>query len=390
MSENKLSVRLELKNQKIRSEFEQIISAIGDFLIKNQDNKSYCDLLILEIDENISNELDLVRNLKDSGAVREVFLTSAHTEPEVLIKALRSGAKEFFKQPINREEVAASIQNLKEQVKDIKVVPFKTKNGTIITIMGSKGGVGTTTVAVNLAASLKEANNDKSVVLIDMNFNFGEVQVFLDLKTSFNWGELAKNITRVDSTYLMSILKEHSSGIYVLPSPTDFYGVNQATPEIMEQILGLIKKEFDYIVIDNGQSLNLISQKILEISDVIGLVSVMSLPCLRNVSRLSDTFRKFGYVHGDKLRIIMNRYHKNTVLTIDEAEKAIKQKISWLIPNDYNTAMTSINQGKLLSQVSKRADISLSFSELAASILGKKKEVKNQKKSFWRWSAASL
>lgn len=389
MSENKLSVRLEVRNQKIRAEFEQIISSAGGFIIKNSDNLKYCDLLILEVGENILSEFNHVRSLKDAGTVKEIFLTSSRTDPDTLIKALRSGAKEFFKQPINREEVSASLLAIKEQAKNVHIVPIKKKKSKIITVMGSKGGVGTTTVAVNLAACLNELRNEQSVMLMDMNLIFGEVPIFLDLKTPFNWGEVAKNISRVDSTYLMSVVTRHSSGINVLPSPTDMHGVNYATPEIMEQLLELMRKEFDYIVIDNGQSLNSISQKIIEMSDVVCLVSVMSLPCLTNVKKLFDTFRKLGYLHEDKIKVVMNRYNNKSVLSIADAEKGIEKKISWLIPNDYNTAMAAINQGKLLSQVAKKSNIVMNFADLAASIAGKN-EVINPKKTFWKWNVASF
>ena len=91
--------------------------------------------------------------------------------------------------------------------------------------MGSKGGVGTTTIAVNLATSLHELKGSPSVVLVDMNPLLGEIPLFLNIKASFDWGELVKNINRVDSTFLMSILAKHTSGIYVLPAATALDGV---------------------------------------------------------------------------------------------------------------------------------------------------------------------
>ena len=245
------------------------------------------------------------------------------------------------------------------------------KRGKVINVVGSKGGVGTTTVAVNLAAGLNALKGAGSVVVIDMNLLFGEIPLFFDVKTAFNWGEVVKNISRVDSTYLMSVLAKHPSGVYVLPSPIDIDGIGHTSPDIIEQLIGVMRKQFDYIVIDNGQSLNLISQKLLELSDMVLVVSILSLPCLINVKRLLKTFWTLGYPREDRVKIVMNRYHKKSVLSVKEAEEGLGKKISWLIPNDFNATMSAINQGKVLSAVAKSAEISRNFSQLAHSLMDK-------------------
>jgi pilus assembly protein CpaE len=328
MNEKKISVRLELKSPQIKGEFEQLISSIHGYQVKNSGYPGHCDLLIMELGDHVNGEFDLFRSLKASGEISEVFLTSSNTNPSILIEALRAGAKEFFTQPLNREDVTASLLKFKDQMEDAPIVPHKTKKGKIINVIGGKGGVGTTTVAVNIAASLNELENDKSVALIDMNLVFGEIPLFMDIKTSFNWGEVAKNISRLDPTYLMSVLAKHHSGVYILPSPTDFNGVTYTNPDIIEQLLATMRSEFDYIVIDNGQSLNEISRKILELSDTVLLVSIPTLPCLTNVKRLLETFWKLGYPQGERVKIIMNRSHKKSMISTKEAEEGIGEKIS--------------------------------------------------------------
>ncbi len=382
MNEKNISVRLELKSRQIKEEFEQLISSLNGYEIKNSDNPGRCDLLIMELGEHVNGEFDMFHSLKATGEIKEVFLTSSSTNSGILIEALRAGAKEFFTQPLNREEVMASLLKFKDQAEDATIVPQTLKKGKIINVIGGKGGVGTTTVAVNIAASLNELENDESVALIDMNLVFGEIPLFMDIKTSFNWGEVAKNISRVDSTYLMSVLAKHSSGVYILPSPTDFNGVNYADPEIIEQILAMMMSKFDYIVIDNGQSLNEISLKILELSDTVLLVSIPTLPCLTNVKRLLETFWKLGYPQGDRVKIIMNRSHKKSMISTKEAEEGIGEKISWLIPNDYDSAMSAINKGRVLSDIAKKAEITKTIEDIAVSLSNGVKR-SNGKKSFW-------
>src|SRR4030043_2094970 len=379
MPENIISVRLETKNQKVREDLEGVISAMEGFHLQKSDASLPCDLLILEIgDGDINKAFQIIHSIQTSGNVREIFLTPPRLEPELLIHALRAGAREFFPQPIKRDEVKNALLKFKERKESVKVSVEKKKRGKIINIIGSKGGVGTTTIAVNLATSLIETKGSPSVALIDMNLLFGEIPIFLNVESAFNWGEISRNISRLDSTYLMSILSRHHSGVYVLPSPTGLDGVNVATPVIIEKLLGMMRSEFDFIVIDGGKSLDDISLKILEMSDTVLLVAILSLPCLSNLKRLLWTFQRLGYPGKEKIQIIISRYHKKSLISLKDAEESIKQKISWLVPNDYLTTMSALNQGKILSSVAQGAEITKNLKELALTFLEKGEKGENR------------
>jgi pilus assembly protein CpaE len=370
---------LETKNQKIREDLEGVISAMEGFHLQKSDAPLPCDILILEIGNgDLIKEFQVIHSIQASGNVREIFLTSFRLEPELLIQALRAGAKEFFHQPIKKEEVKNALLKFKERKESVRISVEKKKRGKIINIIGSKGGVGTTTIAVNLATSLVETKGSPSVALIDMNLLFGEIPIFLNVESAFNWGEVARNISRLDSTYLMSILSRHHSGVYVLPSPTGLDGVNVATPAVIEKLLELMRSDFDFIVIDGGQSLDDISLKILEMSDTVLLVAILSLPCLSNLKKLLWTFQRLGYPGKEKIQIIISRYHKKSLISLKDAEESIKQKISWLVPNDYLTTMSAINQGKILSSVAQGAEITKNLRELALTFLEKGEKGKNR------------
>jgi len=383
MAENPILVKFEIKQQKVREELEKILSGMEGFHVEDADAPPSCDLLILEIGEDLEREFQLVHNVQDSGMAREIFLTSSRLDSDLLIRALRAGAKEFFPQPIKKEEVTLALLRLRERKEKGKHDGEKKKKGTIIDVIGSKGGVGNTTVAVNLAASLIESPGSPLVALVDMNLLFGEVPIFLNIESVFNWGEIARNITRLDATYLMSILSKHASGVYVLSSPTGLDGVNVATPEIIEKLLGLMRNVFDYIVIDGGQALDDISLKILEMSDIVLLVAILSLPCLTNVKRLLWIFQKLGYPQQEDIKIVVNRHHKKkAVISLKEAEESINQKIFWFIPNDYPTTMSAINQGRTLLSVAPGAEVSKNLRELASHFIEKEEKEKG-KGSFW-------
>jgi pilus assembly protein CpaE len=384
MDEN-IIVRFELRQPKVKEVLEKVITSTEGFKLQEEGTSISCDLLILEIGEDLEKEFQLIQSIQDSGIAREIFLTSPRLEPHLLIQALRAGAKEFFPQPIQEEEVKAALLKFKERKGKVKSEVEKKARGKIIDVIGSKGGVGNTTMAVNLATSLVESSPSPRVALIDMNLLFGEIPIFLNIESSFDWGGVARDISRLDPTFLMSILSKHASGVYVLPSPTGLDGVNVATPEIIEKILGLMRSVFDFIVIDGGQAIDDISLKILEMSDTVLLIGILSLPCLTNVKRLLWIFQKLGYPLLENIKIIINRHtDRKSVIPPEEAEKSINQKIFWFVPNDYPTTMSAINQGKTLSAVAPTAEVSKNLKSLASVFLEGQGELKEKTIPFWR------
>ena len=374
MNNNTVSVRLEIKDWKVRKELEEVVSSLQGFRIQ----KSFSipsDILVLEIIDNPHKEFQLIQDVQTSGRAIEVFVTSPRLESDLLIEALKVGAKGFFAQPIRREDVETAFLKFKDQKAKNEIKQGGRERGKILNVIGSKGGIGTTTVAVNLATSLARSETSPSVALIDMNLLFGEIPIFLNIDSAFNWGEVGRNVSRLDATYLMSILSKHSSNVYVLPSPTVLDSANMATPEVIEKILFEMQEVFDFIVVDGGQSIDNNSLKILEISDVVLLVAILSLPCLTNVKKLLSIFQKLGHPPTENIHVIINRYHKNSEISLKETEKSLHKEIFWFIPNDYLTTMSAINRGKPLFAVAPGTEINKSFTQLADHFLGRDEKV---------------
>ncbi len=384
MPEDIASVKLEVKDRKAMENLKEVITSLGGFRIinshgpQNPDNNFYCDLLILEVGEDIKKEFKLVQSIQNSNMAGEIFLTSSRTEPDVLLGALRMGAKEFFLQPVNKEEVRSSLIKFRERRAQAAQGEGKERKGKIINVLGSKGGVGTTTVAVNLAANFAKVsasmNGGKASSLMDINLFFGEIPLFLDIKSSLNWGDIAKDISRLDPTYLMSILSKHPSGLYVLPSPSRLEGIQAATPGNIEILATQMQNTFDFIVIDSGHTLNDISLKILELSDIVLIVSVLNIPCLINVKKLFEIFYRLGYPDEQKIKVVLNRHQKKSMISLEEAEKSIDTRFFWVIPNDYEITMIAMNQGKTLESVEHKNAVAENLRKLAFSFLQERKK----------------
>lgn len=384
MTDALITVGLEIRDDKARDEIRDAVSSLQGFYVQNASDTVDCDIMVFEMGEDFRKDCQLTSKLLCSGSVKDIFLLSSCVEAEVLLQAMRSGAREFFPLPLKKEDLVAAFIKYKER-NNLTVAGKGRKKGTIINIVGSKGGIGTTTIAVNFATSLLESpGSRRSVVLMDMNLLFGEVPLFLDMEPVFNWGEVAKNISRLDSTYLMSILSRHSSGVHVLPSPTQLDGGSPATPVIIERLLRFMQNEFDYIVIDSGHSLGELSLKVLELSDAVLINAILSVPCLINVKRLIETFKRIGYPPDKNVRVIINRYHRNSVISLKEAEQGIEKRVFWQIPNDFQTTISAINQGKTLAAVAQKADITQNIRELVSKFT-EKTETQKIKKGIMGW-----
>jgi pilus assembly protein CpaE len=379
-----MKVILNVKEQKAKSELEKIIFSIPGFKIETNE-LTPCDLLICEItSDDPESQFSFINQASTSGRAGTVFLVSSVVDPDILIQALKLGTREFFRLPLNAEDVKNAILKFQAErpQSSKRTMAEPEKEGTIIYLLGSKGGVGTTTVAVNLAVSLQGADVRKSVALVDMNLLFGDIPLFLGMESPlFDWAEVARNISRLDGTFLMGVLHKHKSGLHVLPSPTSIFEAFSGGPEIITKLLTLMKTIFDYVVIDGGQNLGEMSKAIMKLADRVIIVTLLNLPCLVNVKRLRETFRNLGYPGDDRVSIIGNRVHKKSGnISIEDAERTLKKKISWTIPNDFQNTMSAINLGRTLSDIAPGNEINKHIGEIAKFLQGQKSQEERQKR----------
>ncbi len=192
--------------------------------------------------------------------------------------------------------------------------------------------------------------------------------MFLDLETETNWEDIGKNFSRLDAAYLKSAMARHSSGVYVMPAPSGFDAESHLPAGFLFQIVKTMRRFFDYIIVDGGMVFDDNLFKIFGESEAVYLVSILSLPCLINVRKLQESLRTFGVAKG-KLRIIANRFEKKAQISLTEANKLIGTEISMTIPNDYSLAMESINNGKVIAEISGKSSVAKVYKKLAESVV---------------------
>ncbi len=369
---------LKMETEAVGKELEGIISSLPGFTVEHNGGTGPYDLLVVEVNGNADREIGFARDALASHMTKNVFFTSSHMDPKVLIEALKIGAKGFFRQPLDFNEVKETLMRVREEKNVLKDDEQPAKEGKLIYAIGSKGGVGTSTVAANLAMSLASIEGPDAVAFIDVNEVFGDAPLFFNIERPVDWVEISKNISRLDGTYLMTILFKHESGLYVLPAP-QMPAEEEDMGKVMESLIRLMQGLFRYIIVDGGRRLDDVSRSILKLSDRVLVITQLTLSSVINANRLQKLFRESDYTAA--VDIVVNRFTKKDTVFLKEAEKLLGRSIEWCVPNDYRTAMAAINEGKPLTAVDRKAEVSLKMADLAMSVAGRE-EKKPAKRTF--------
>ena len=364
-----ISVRLDIKSAKLLKRFQEIIESIDEVSIKKPQESGLPDVVIFEVGSDFEKDLEPIESIQRSPSCPEIFIAASFASSEIMKQAMRMGIKEYFSAPIKKEEVEIAFARCKERLESGK--PKKVKYGTILSVLGSKGGTGSTMIAVNLAVALSQSSDAISIALADLNLQFGDIPLFLDIEPANTMGEISQNIARLDSMFLMSALTKHASGIYVLAPPNHPEEAKAVTPDHTKQVLNLMQEMFDYIVVDSNRSLDQNTLMALQVSEIIFVVTHLELASLKNANRLVSMCTSMGYDES-KIKMVINRYEKRRDISLNEAEEVLGEKAYWLIPNDYSSVISSINQGKSVLLTANGSRVTKSFREMASRIQGKK------------------
>ncbi|MDY7000939.1 MAG: cobyrinic acid a,c-diamide synthase [Thermodesulfobacteriota bacterium] len=362
-------VTLMLQTDAVQKELIGFFKDRPEFSLIEPNGSGPGGLVVFEIGPDADQDLQRLKALIGSSGVSEVFLTSKIKDPEMLIRAMQAGVKEFLPQPLDADELSKALErfSLRKQGSPDKEEAKPKSKGRIIQVFGGKGGVGSTTIAVNTAVELSCLGTG-STALLDMHVPMGEIPLFLDFEHAYTWGEAVRNISRLDAAFLMGIMTRHESGLYVLPAPDRLEDQTVASPEAATRLLAQMREVFDTVVIDGSHYLDELSLKIMEAADEILLVTVLSLPCLANVKKLLKAFEKIESLDQNKIKMVVNRYLSKSEITRSEAEELLAKKVFWTIENDYQATLSAINQGRPLSTAAPKTRVAKSIARLARTL----------------------
>ncbi|MGA3056869.1 MAG: response regulator [Candidatus Limnocylindrales bacterium] len=286
-----------------------------------------------------------------------VIVLLVEGEPDGRGKALRAGADDYLTKPFHPAELMARMRSLLARYQPAEPLtppsrssgapqpapPKRREPARVALFYGAKGGVGTTTIAINAAIALHKELGHR-VCLIDANLQFGDHRVFLDLGLDrLSVVDLATAPVR-DLDLVRQILVKHESGIELLLAPPSPETAELVTSDHLPEIVGLLANEFDYIIIDVDKRLDEINLRLIDAAQTIYVVLTADLPCLKNVRLVLETISHLGY-SNDRVKLILNRSNAFTGINVKNAESALKRRIDYQIINEYRSAIGALNSG---------------------------------------------
>jgi pilus assembly protein CpaE len=325
------------------------------------------DIVLVALDGDAEKALALVARLREESPDCSVLVASSSTDGNLILGAMRAGVKEFLPQPLKYDDLVAALDRVRQQ--RFGTGSNQSRTSSVIAVTGATGGVGATSLAVNLGCWLA-SDPQNSVVLVDLDLCLGDADVYLDTIPEYTLADVSQNIARLDFTLLKRSLTKHSSGLYLLPRPVQLEDIDSIQPEHLDRVIGLLKATFSHVIVDTSKCYNALDMAALHVADDVLLVTQLDLPCLRNIVRLMASFANTDGLK-EKVKIVVNRAGRETgPISLKKAEETIDTEIFWQLPNDYRVMVEVQNNGVPLIEHAPKAAITQQIAELGAALCG--------------------
>jgi pilus assembly protein CpaE len=371
-------IRIQLRRNEYRTQdTEPIREYMGDPLP---------DVCLVDFDRQRHSAAATAEQIHAAAPESAIFAISDQRQPERIIEAMRSGCSEYLVKPLDREQLLNAVARVAARRKEKK----ETYTGQVLAFIGAKGGCGVTTLATQFGALLASSLHRKALVL-DLHPDFGDAALYLGLtKTNYHFFELLENIHRLDTDFLHSFLVHHSSGLDLIPAPEGSGGSGEIVPGTLMQTVDFLRQRFEFVIADLPPGLNDDNLEFIRACDQLYLVTVAEVSAVRNVVRQMEYFERKD-IPKDKIRVILNRHQKRSVVSDEQIEKVIDQKIYWRVPNQYPQVMKTIHEGDPVAQLSN-SEVARSLKEWAG-VVGKRsgsedkdREKRDSAKFFGLWN----
>jgi len=341
-----------------------------------------CDVVIVDLDSDPEYALEVVESIYAYGAAT-VIVCSAKANLELAVRCMRAGAREFLTLPLNPATLADALARI--SVRGTATHPARRTSRKLFVFMGAKGGCGVTTIAANFAVALAQ-ESCQSTLLIDLGLPLGDAALNLGMVTEYSTVNALENTSRLDASFLSTLLARHTSGLSVLAAPGEF-APNRAPIEAIDRLLAVARQTFDYVVIDAGSRMELKDARFFDESAILYLVTQVGVTELRNANRMIG---QYFVSRGSKLQIVVNRYTPQALLFDDkQIEKALTRSIDWKVPDDYASARRTQNAATPLAM--EDSPISRAIRRMARKACGMAEEAdKGQRSGLFGWASRAL
>ena len=332
------------------------------------------DVVMVDIPANqpspALNAIELLRRELPDAAL---FVIGNMSRPQVIVDAMRAGAREFLERPTTTTDVLEAFVRL-------SAVQRKSRDESraqIFTVLNAKGGSGATTIAVNLAMALQAAHGN--VALVDMA-SLGHAALHLNLKPAFTIADAIRNLHRLDSSLLESFMTRASEGLQLLAGATSPLMVEPSTAEFA-RLFEMLAAHFRYVVVDASSRLDPTTRLICNLSQTVLMVATADVACMWSASRIQHYLGEG--IGKEKFQLVLNRFRKMPGFGESDAEEASGLRLFWKIPNQYFAVSSAIDRGvPVMTQ--NHSEIARAYSGLATRLTENDLDVKRRAWSLFK------
>ena len=328
-----------------------------------QMKEAHFDLVVIPVSGITPNQLLALEKEIRRNPNAAVIATAPVSDPDLIVRSMRAGVHEFLVYPPKPEEIAGAVERLMRRSRT------EVERGELIVVYSGKGGLGATSIAVNVAQAFGAQRTDSRVALLDLVVAGGDVRVFLNLKPSYDLSHLVAKGNQVDAELLNSLLTPCPGGVWALPTGDHPEDEELFDTAAVGSILDLLRAHFGVTVVDCDHHLSEATLTALDAADRIVLVTQLSVPALRSTQRSLAVCRRLGYDDA-KISIVVNRYQSADVLSLSDAEDLLGCPVYWKLPNDYRLSAASLTRGVPVATEDANAKLSRSYADLARKLNG--------------------
>lgn len=363
--------RFELKNILTHEEIAIVGFSKPGIVVLEKAGSLQPDVIVMVYDKDEGDAAEVAERIYMCLPGCAVLQISENLSVDIIEKAMQAGVRKVLSWPVEQKTLIENIKFLhtaeKQRMSNSKR-PDLNWQSKVITVFGTKGGIGKTTIAANLAVSLSRLG--KKVALIDLDLQFGDVGIFLDIEPKDSIAELVTDRTSFDIDTVKSYMMLHYSGVSVLCAPKSPEYADIVTSEHISKIINTVRPYYDYVIIDTPPAFNDNTITAIEESNLVLFIITLEISTLKNAKVSINVFESLN--QKDKLKIVVNRDQDGATITAKDASHVLKLNVFSRIHSDWKTAITALNKGIPIVIDSPRSLIKREFEELAKSIISNK------------------
>lgn len=322
------------------------------------------DLLILHLSEHWLGELEQLASYSQSHRP-PVLVIGNMQNPEAMRLAMKAGARDFLTEPVDQAELIQILQQLETEKHQIQF----TEKGALTAFINAKGGSGASVISCNIA-HMMQIISQQEVILMDLDMQFGSLAQYLDLKPENGVSDALKVVDELDSTALNAYLMRHKSGLRVLGATNNTIRLPNQTPDHqLNSLVSLLQKHCNQLIVDLPRMLDRTAINILQQANNIVVVVQQDFINLKDAVHLLSILRNELAILDEQIRIVINRYDKNSTIRISDIQESLNTRNTVTIPNDYKVVLESLNKGEPIHTVARRSSIAKALNDIQTGLI---------------------